>query len=134
MREQVGYQIGLSSQLPLRESGMINLIVSALSWQEEKGPCVIFVDEEFYRFLLRTDIESIYQDVIGLPDDVDEESANSFAKAMFNPVEVKKILNILPEKMTREEVARYLDMVPGDIKNRWDDMLMNEEMILSLGN
>lgn len=134
MRDQVGYQIGLSCHLPLRESGMINLIVSALSWQEEKGPCAIFVDEDFYRFLLRTDIESIYQDVIALPADIDEESVDNIVKAMFAPVEMKKILNILPEKMTREEVARYLDMVPEDIRNRWDDMLMNEEMILSLGN
>lgn len=133
MRNHIGYQVGITEDLPLREAGMINLIVSAVRWQEEQGPCAIFVNEEFYRFLVRTEIDTIYQDLIGLPEGIEFESAVAYGKAFFDPYPCEYVASRLPDVMTREEINANMAMIPEQIRERWEEMLLNEEMILSLG-
>lgn len=131
MKDRIGYQIGLASNLPLGEAGMIDLIISALDWQESSGPCVIFVDEAFYRFLVRTKIEDIYQDIIPLPEDADFDVAIQYVKHFF-PSEIFPVEMNNFKKLTRSEIEYYMKAIPEDIKNRWPDLLNNEELILSL--
>lgn len=131
MKDKIGYQIGLQSHLPLGEGGMLNLIISSLKWQEEFGPAIIFVDADFYRFMARTGIEDLYHDIIPFPEDTDMDSAMDMAKAFF-PTEIFPIPNLTEKKLTRKEVDMYIAQLPDDIKIKWPDLLMNEEMILSL--
>jgi hypothetical protein len=131
VKDKIGYQIGLASSLPLGEVGMIELIVSALEWQETSGPCIIFVDEPFYRFLLRTKIEDIYQDVIPLPEGSDMDVAMQYVRQIF-PIEPTRVPSGYINASKRSEVDSHLNDIPEDIKERWQDMLLNEEMILSL--
>lgn len=131
MKDKVGYQIGLSSQLPLNESGILGMIVSALDWQDSKGPTIIFVDEGFYRFLLRSRIEIIYHDILPIPNDSTLEEAHNIANGVF-PVEIFPIENTLEANLSREEINAYIESIPEEIRDGWPEMLMNEEMILSL--
>jgi hypothetical protein len=131
MKEKIGYQIGLQSQLPLGEGGMINLVVSSLNWQENYGPAIIFVDAGFYRFMMRTGIEDIYHDIIPLPENADMEMAMEIVKEFF-PVEIFAIPNLQEKKLSRKDIDTYIIGLPDDLKNRWPDLLMNEEIILSL--
>lgn len=131
MKDKVGYQIGLKSHLPLGEGGVLNLILSALNWQEDFGPAIIFVDAAFYRFMARTGIEDLYHDIIPLPEDANMDDAMDVVKAFF-PVEIFAIPNLQAEKLTRNEIDMYISQLPEDIKTKWPDLLMNEEMILSL--
>jgi hypothetical protein len=131
MKEKVGYQIGIASQLPLNESAIMNMIISALEWQEMYGPIIIFVDEPFYRFLFRTKIESIYHDVIPIPVEVNMDEAIEYANKMF-PVEIYPIENINAKQMDRDAINEYMKTIPKEISDNWLGMLMNEEMILSL--
>ena len=131
MKDKIGYQVGLASQLPVNEAGFVNLIASSINWQDNNGPCVIFVDEPFYRFLVRTNIEMIYHDIIPLPEDADIESALSYIQGVF-PVEIFPVENIHKGRMERHEINEYMSMIPDQIKDNWNEMLMNEEMILSL--
>lgn len=126
--------MGITENLPFREAEMINLIVSAVKWQEEEGPCAIFVNEDFYRFLIRTEIDTVYQDLIGLPEGIDFESAVAYGKAFFEPYRCSYITDRLPKIMTREEINENMALVPEQIRDRWEEMLLNEEMILSLGH
>jgi len=131
VKDKIGYQIGLSSSLPLGQGGMIDLIISALDWQDAHGPCVIFVDEPFYRFLLRTNIEDIYQDIIPLPEGADVDVAMEYVKHFF-PSEIHPVPMNDFKNLSKSEVEYYMKAIPDDIKNRWDDLLMNEDLILSL--
>ncbi len=131
VKEKIGYQIGLGRNLPLGEAGMIDLIISTLDWQEENGPCVIFVDEPFYRFLVRTKIEDIYQDIIPLPEDADVDVAMQYVRQFF-PIEIFPVEMNNFQKLSREDVNYYMKAIPEDIRTRWPDLLNNEELILSL--
>lgn len=121
----------MAHQLPVNEEGFVNLIISSINWQDNFGPCVIFVDEPFYRFLVRTNIEMIYHDIIPLPEGADMEDSLAYIEDMF-PVEIFPIENIHKGPMERIQINEYKDMIPDEIKNNWNEMLMNEEMILSL--
>ena len=131
MRHRVGYHIGLKDNLPLGEGGLINLIVGAMNWQQESGPAIIFADEPFYKMLVRTGAEEIYQDIIPLPEDADMEMAMEYVNNMFR-TEIFPIPNIDNKKMTREDIDAHMEYLPDAIRQRWPDLLLNEEMILSL--
>ena len=129
----LGYQIGLESELPLSEPKLLSLINECLSWQSLKGPCIIFVDEPFYRFLVRTGIDEIYQDILPLPQDVKtEEEAVAYA-LMALPCDMYKIeIESMPN--TLDSIAARKATLPENIQEKWHDILMNEMLILSLHN
>ena len=115
------------------ESKLLSLINECLDWQSFKGPCVIFVDEPFYRFLVRTGIDELYQDIIPLPDEVKtEEEAIEYA-LMLLPCDMYKI-----EAQTTTNdplvIAAQKEKLPENIQEKWHDILMNEMLILSLHN
>jgi hypothetical protein len=133
MEKKLGYQIGIESGLPMGESKLLSLINECLDWQSFKGPCVIFVDEPFYRFLVRTGIDELYQDIIPLPDEVKtEEEAIEYA-LMLLPCDMYKI-----EAQTTTNdplvIAAQKEKLPENIQEKWHDILMNEMLILSLHN
>jgi hypothetical protein len=131
MKDKVGYQIGTANNLPMNEEGIVNLIISSINWQENEGPCIIFVDEPFYRFLIRTGIDIIYHDIIPLPPDASSDEVAQYIDSMF-PVEIHRVKNLHRGGMERNEIKEYMNMVPLPIQEKWDSLLMNEEMILSL--
>jgi hypothetical protein len=82
---------------------------------------------------VRTEIDTIYQDLIGLPEGIEFESAVAYGKAFFDPYPCEYVANRLSDVMTREEINANMAMIPEQIRERWEEMLLNEEMILSLG-
>lgn len=134
MKDRIGFQIGLSQQLPMNESRMLSLIMGSLDWQEKNGPSIIFVDEPFYRFLYRTGIEEIYQDIIPIPIDVDSyDDAYQVALGLF-PCKIYEINNEVYLAGDKESVEAQREELPSPIKEKWHEMLMNEDFILSLHN
>lgn len=134
MRNDIGYQVGVGEMLPFNEASMLNLILSALFWQEERGPCVIMVDEKFYIFLLRTGIETIYQDIIPILTEMDTiADADNYAESIFDGQKLYKVPDLYSAPMDKADIGRLLELLPPDIQERWETLLMNEELILSLG-
>jgi len=133
MEKKLGYQIGLESSLPMGESKMLSLVNECLDWQSLKGPCIIFVDEPFYRFLVRTGFDEIYQDIIPLPNDVKtEEEAIEYALLIL-PCDMYKIeVQSVPNDPLI--IAAQKAILPQNIQKKWQDILMNEMLILSLHN
>jgi hypothetical protein len=133
MEKKLGYQLGLESRLPMGELETLSLVNECLDWQLFKGPCIIFVDEPFYRFLVRTGIDEIYQDIIPLPEDIKtEEEAIEYA-LMILPCDMYKI----EDKLIPNDplvIADQKAKLPENIQKKWHDIIMNEMLILSLHN
>ncbi len=115
----------------MNESAILNMIVSAMGWEESYGPIIIFVDEAFYRFMVRTNMDVLYHDIIPLPLEIEQDSIPDYANGMFD-TKVYPIENIHQGQMDRGTINKYLESIPKEISNNWLDMLMNEEFILSL--
>lgn len=115
----------------MNESAILNMIISAMWWEESYGPIVIFVDEPFYRFMVRTNMDVLYHDIIPLPEEIEQDSIPDYANGMFD-TKLYQIENIHQGQMNRESIKEYLENIPKEISNNWLDMLMNEEFILSL--
>ncbi len=118
----------------MNESKMLALIMGSLDWQEKNGPSVIFVDEPFYRFLCRTGIEEIYQDIIPIPLEVDTyDDAYKVALGLF-PCKIYEINTDVYLADNKDDVHAQREELPSPIKEKWHEMLMNEDFILSLHN
>ena len=115
------------------ESKMLSLVNECLDWQSLKGPCIIFVDEPFYRFLVRTGFDEIYQDIIPLPNDVKSEEEASEYALLILPCDMYKI-EVQPVPNDPLTIAAQKAILPKNIQKKWQDILMNEMLILSLHN
>jgi len=119
--------------LPMSQAKMLNLVLGSLDWQKASGPCIMFVDEPFYSFLVRSGIEEIYQDVIPLPDDIKTEyDACMFANTLF-PIEITRVEEE-PVTDDKEFIDSHKIFLPQDLQEKWEDLVLNEMVILSLHN
>jgi hypothetical protein len=133
MKNQVGYQVGLKSMMPMNEAAILHLVKLSMGWQELKGPCIIFVDEPFYDFLVRAGLEEIYQDVIPIPEELDTvESVIEYANTIFPEAVfyVEECLN--SEELPSQE--NLFTSLPDKVQNGWRQLVDNELIIFSMHN
>ena len=96
MNDKLGVHVGSFAGLNKRflsEQELISMMRSSIEWQEHNGPMVIIVDEPFYDMIFRMGLEELYQDIIPLYDEADENrkvpqtqlEAYVMAKSMLPP-------------------------------------------------
>lgn len=117
----------------MSQAKMLNLVLGSLDWQKTSGPAIIFVDEPFYSFLVRSGIEEIYQDVIPLPEEIETEYAACMFAATLFPIEIFRVEeDVIADD--KEFIESHKTFLPPDIREKWDDLVLNEMVILSLHN
>jgi len=134
MKNKVGYQIGTKEYLPISECLMLCYAASSVSWQEGRGPCIIFVDEPFYMFLQRTGLEDLYQDIIPIPVDMEtEEEIDEYARVMFDGMAEKvEAKNLYIEDRAIMNINKKF--LPPDLAEKWEELVVQEQFILGLHN
>jgi hypothetical protein len=134
MKNKVGFQVGMASDLPMHEAKMLAYATSSLDWQNLYGPCIIFVDEEFYAFLSRTELDMLYQDVIPLPVEIEShDEADAYAYKIFNNQVERINVEDLYTKNTAV-LSIHRKSLPENIAEKWEDLVLQEQFILSLHN
>lgn len=121
---QVGYQIGIAAMLPLSEDQMARMLLAAIEWQDEKGPVILFIDETFYRMILRAGLEGAYVDMFVIEDETDMETMEDVAQRLFGD-------KIVPVGPYEGEVD--MEKLPEDIQARWATIHQMEEIIFQGG-
>ena len=73
MNVLLGMHVGTKDKVPQTEAELVAFVRSIITWQEYNGPMIIAVDEFFYLWLEQLQLELLYQDVIPLNMEYDNE-------------------------------------------------------------
>lgn len=73
MNVLLGMHVGTKDKVPQTDAELVAFVRSIITWQEYNGPMIIAVDEFFYLWLEQLQLELLYQDVIPLNMEYDNE-------------------------------------------------------------
>lgn len=73
MNVLLGMHVGTKDKIPQTQEEFVSLLRSALTWQEHNGPMIIALDEDFYVWLFESGLELMYQDIIPLNIEYEDE-------------------------------------------------------------
>jgi hypothetical protein len=129
----LGIHVGTQEKIPQTEQEKIALIRSSLLWQEYNGPMIIALDEAFYIWLHHNGLEGLYQDIIPLSIEYeDEEDIRKHFEAhvpyelyfvgmdeLSMPNEQGKTFSIREEMEQKDFVDLQLELLPNEYKKLW---------------